>query len=219
MCTGFEIAALAASAAGTGLSVNAQNQAAHDQARELRARTMRSGELNRRAGTRVNEQIQNLKTSNPDADEATAKNNFLTALRTAQVNGSGGLSDAETGNVSDRFRADAQAVHGANAAGNVNAATSAARVDAPFMQRVREGAGASRTASDLSLLENEGRGQDFLSQLRMSMIHPDAGQMAAGQLLGAFGQAAASRAPGVKKPKVFGGLPTQTRTPDTGVNA
>lgn len=197
------------------MSMDAQQDAAKEQARVAGDRAREADEANRKAGARVSEEVQRVKASTSEPEETTAENNFMTALRNAMQRESAGTS-AATGNVSERFAQDQATGNAAIKAGNRGAARQLAKIDAPFMQRVREGASSSRTASDLSVLENAHRGNDFLQQLRMSMIHPDAGQMAAGSLIANGAQAYAGRAQpaGVKKPGVYGSAPPQTTVPD-----
>jgi hypothetical protein len=206
MCTGLEIAALAASAAGTGVQISAQNSAAEDQARAARADSERALDVNRRAGARVSEEVERLKADDAVDEEQETQNAFLAALRKSQLTG-GSMSDSESGNVSERFSNDSAAVKRQNVLGNRAAATQLARIDAPFLQRARQAAGASRTASDLSRIANESAGQDFLSQLRMSLMKPNAGKMAAGELLTGVGSGLAQRARPVKAGQPYTGVP------------
>lgn len=211
MCTGAEATVLA----GTAAQQYGDQQQRHDQSHELQRRADQANALNAKAGTRVSQEVQSLKDSTADAgktDQAKLQSDFMAALQRAQLaNGGSGL-DSTPGNVSDQYTADAATARRANVVGNNTAATNLARIDAPFMQRVREGAGASRTASDLSRIESEGRGQNFLSQLRASLIQPNAGLNAAGDLAIGFGSARAKRAP---KQSLVGQLPDQT--PNYGV--
>lgn len=211
MCTGAEIASIA----GTAASVASQQGARSAQIREAERGAASARDTSNRASARVAQEVNNLQDSTDDAgaaDEAKLQSDFMAALRRSQLEGggSGALSDAESGAVSDTFRQDAARARVANVAGNRSAATSAARIDAPFMQRVREAAGSSRAASDLSRISNEGAGQDFLSQLRMSMIQPNAVLSSGGQFLQGWGSAAAQRAP---RPKPKPGTVAQYGTP------
>jgi hypothetical protein len=213
MCTGIELAALAASAGGTALSMNAQNDAASDAARAAGERARLADEFNRKAGARVSEEVNRLKSSTSEGEEKTAENDFMTALRNAAAKQSGQVSDGEMGKVSDQFEADSVASGRAIRGGNRTAARSLARVDAPFLQRVREGASAGRTASDLSVLSGEAGGQDFLQQLRASLIQPNSGQMAVGSFLTGAAPAVASRARPIKPNNGRGRVPDSTLPP------
>lgn len=192
MCTGAEVAAVA----GTVGQQYGDQQMRREQSREVERRAEQASQLNARAGSRVSQQVDDLKASTADAgktDETKLQGDFMAALRRSQLAGGGSGLDSTPGNVSDQYSADAGAARTANVAGNRAAVTNLARLDAPFMQRVREGAGASRTVSDLSRLENEGRSQDFLSQLRASLISPNSGLGAASQFVSGFGDARSKR--------------------------
>jgi hypothetical protein len=199
MCTGAEVAVLA----GTAAKTVDQQQTYRDQMREEERRAQEANTLNQRAGQRVSQEVDELKKSTVDAgaeDQKKLQGDFMEALRRAQLaNGGSGL-DSTPGAVSDQYSGDAAAARVKNIAGNRSAATSLARIDAPFMQRVREAAGGSRLQSDLSRVAQEGQGQDFLSQLRMSMVQPSAGLNAAGDALTGYGTAAAGRMKPTQKP-------------------
>lgn len=206
MCTGGEIAAVA----GTAAQQYGDAQTRRDQQHEVERRAEQARQLNERAGARVSQEVDKLKSSTDEAaklEENKLQGDFMEALRRAQIanGGSGGLSDAENGAVSDTFRADAATARNANVAGNRAAVNSLSRIDAPFMQRVREATGGSRLRSDLSRVAQEGEGQDFLSQLRLSLISPNAGLNAAGQFANAYGQASSQRMLPAKRP--YGGAP------------
>lgn len=192
MCTGLEIAALAAAAGGTAMQAKAQNDLSADRARMAREDAARNMALNRRAGERVNQQIQELTKSNPAAEENTAQRGFMDALRRAQITGEGGVKPA--GAVSDRYADEAGIAKTQGEAENARTANQLARIDAPMYQRQREGRAITDTAIALDRLKSQGSGQDFLSQLRASMLRPNDALMAGGALLSSFGQAYAGRA-------------------------
>lgn len=210
MCTGAEALAIG----GTVAQQYGDAQTRHDQQREVERRAQATRLVNERAGTRVSQEVDKLKSSTEDAgkaEEGQLQNDFMTALRRSQLaNGGSGL-DSTPGDVSDRYSADAATARGANVEGNRAAVTNLSRIDAPFMQRVREGAGGSRLRSDLSRIEQEGQGQDFLSQLRMSLITPNAGLNAAGELANGYAQSSSKRMLPVKKaPGGFSQIPEHT---------
>lgn len=209
MCTGAEVAAVA----GTAAQQYGDMQTRRDQSREEQRRADQARQLNDRAGARVSQEVDKLKTSTADAgksDENTLQNEFMDALRRSQLaNGGSGL-DNTPGATSSRYNADAATARTANIAGNRTAATNLASLDAPFVQRLREATGGQRLGTDLSRIQNEGQGQDFLSQLRMSLISPNAGLDAAGSFLNGYGQARSQRPPAPKKPSLFSQLPDQT---------
>jgi hypothetical protein len=196
MCTGAEIAVIA----GTGAKAIDQNMTYRAQMQEQERRNREASELNERAGQRVSQQVDDLKKSTEDAggtEEKKLQDDFMNALRRSQLSAGGSGLDATPGAASDQYTADAASARRANVVGNRAAATNLARIDAPFMQRVREAAGGSRLRTDLSRLDNQSQGQDFISRLRSSLIQPNAGLNAAGDALIGYGGASASR---MKKP-------------------
>lgn len=197
MCTGAEVAVLA----GTAAQQYGDQQTRRDQSHEAERAAALAAEVNRKAGARVTQEVDKLKTSNPEQDQTNTTNEYLAALRKAQLTGGG--SDAPVGNVSDEFTADSGAVKASNVSGNRAAATNLAAIDAPYLQRAREAAGTSRATSDLGRIQSEAAGQDFLSKLRMSLIGGNPGLTAAGQFAQGWGNGAAQRAP--KPAKLAGG--------------
>lgn len=210
MCTGAEVAAIA----GTAANQYGDMQMRNDQQREVRRRADEARELNARAGERVGKQVEELKASTKDAgrsDEIALQSDFMDALRRSQLEGGGAGLDDTPGAVSDQYSADARTARTANAAGNRSAAANLARIDAPFMQRVRESTTGTRLRTDLSRIANEGQGQDFLAKLRASLISPNAGLEAAGSVLNGFAQGRSKRMlPASKTGSMFSQLPDQT---------
>jgi hypothetical protein len=210
MCTGAEVAAIA----GTAANQYGDMQTRNDQQRETQRRADEAAQLNARAGERVGKQVEELKASTKDAghqDEIKLQSDFMDALRRSQLSGGGAGLDNTPGATSDQYNADAATARGTNAAGNRAAATTLARIDAPFMQRVRETTSGMRLNTDLSRLANEGQGQDFLSRLRSSLITPNAGLEATGDLLNGFAQGRSQRTlPKKAGGGVFSQLPNQT---------
>jgi hypothetical protein len=191
------------SAAGAATQQVGANQAHRDQLRATADNQRRQEAVNRRAGERVNQQIQTVAEASPDAERLAATNDFMAALRKAKA-ADGGDSFGEMPGGSDRFTADVgQARTTAGAEGRQLAGNLAA-IDAPQYARVNEARGLTDAAVDLDLLAGESRGQDFLSQLRLARAAgAGSGLESVGGGLAAFGGAAASRA---VKPKV----PTKT---------
>lgn len=192
MCTGIEIAALA----GTGIQMANQANTQRKQAQEMERARRASQLINDAAGRRVNEEIQKVSKSTPDVEQQTAQQGFMDALKRSLVDGSGGL--AGPGSASQRFSSDFGEAKDEGIMENARTARTLARIDAPVLQRQREGQAMAGAASDLSLIEGRGRGQDFLTQLRMSMIQPNAAADAAGNFLNSYAQARSKRLPGAQ---------------------
>lgn len=223
MCYGAEAVWVPAAVAalGAGVSAKTQNDSLKRQDQEAARGIMRQADIQRQAGARVNENIQNLKKSNPMGEEAAAQDQFMSALREAKLTGATNNSNfAATPGASGRF---AEEVNGARiASGNEGTALAGrlARIDAPMYQRIREGQARGDTASKLSLLESDSANQDFLTRLRTASQRPNPWLLGAGSALQAGGSAMASRTPsGVKLTKrSVGGLGGLIDTPvlDTG---
>lgn len=193
MCYGAEAAWVPAvvTALGAGASAvnsrNALNRADRETARGI---SSRAG-LQREAGSRVQQQINDVAKSNPDAERRTQNDAFLAALRKSKT-ADGSLDIGGPGG--DRFAADVGAARtGAVKEGNALSGQLAA-IDAPGLQRQREARSFNDAATDLSMIADRGNGLDFLTQLRTAQ----AGQAnpwvdAVGGGIQAFGQAYAGR--------------------------
>lgn len=185
--------ALVLSLAGTAAQQGNQIASDHERARAAEETERRNALIRAAADRRVNEEIQKVTKSNPDEARAETQANFMTALRRAKVKG--GASDLGGGG--STFTADMGTAGAAQDAATADTAATLAAIDAPVLQRQREGASFNRAATDLQLLDSRSRGEDFLAQLRQSLIRPNPGIDAAGGFAQAFGQGLASRA---KKP-------------------
>jgi hypothetical protein len=187
------------SAAGAGMQQVGANQAHRDQLRTAGDNQRRQEAINRRAGERVNQQIQTVAEASPDAERTAATNDFMAALRKAKA-ADGGDSFGEMPGGSDRFAADVGQARTAAGAEGRQLAGNLAAIDAPQYARVNEARGLTDAAVDLDLLGGESRGQDFLSQLRLARAAGAGnGLESIGGGLSAFGGAMATRA---VKPKV-----------------
>jgi hypothetical protein len=205
MCTGVEIAALVASAVGTGASVYSQQDALRQQDRAAAQGIIEQSALQRQAQSRVDQNIQQLAASNPDAERAKANQDFISALQASKLTKGGAGLEAGPGATSQRFAEDVGGAQKAAGAENVALAGNLARIDAPTFQRLREGQAAAATASDLGLLTGQSQAQDYLNRLRIGQITANPWLNGGGQMLASFGNAMAARAPGGKLPVGSGG--------------
>ncbi len=195
------------SAGGTALQQFGQNQDRRDQARRAAEDVRRNAELNSKAGERISQEVKTVTDANPDAERMAAQNDFMEALRKSKT-ADGSADFGAVPGASDRFAADVgQARTDASAQGRALSGNLAA-IDAPQFARVKENRGIADTATDLSLLENQGRGQDFLAQLRAARAPNNSGLESIGSGLNSFAGAFAQR--DVKKPKLFSTLPSQS---------
>jgi hypothetical protein len=187
MCTGLELALIAGS---TGLSVANQQGAKRQQERIASDALRRNSLLNKEAGRRVSDEVQRVADSGPEGEVQDANADFMAALKRARVEEGG---DALAGAGSDRFSDDLDLARTAAGAEGKRTADILARIDAPQLQRQREGASLNRAATDLQLIGDRGQGGDFLDQLRMARAQPNAGIDALASLGGAYGTARAGR--------------------------
>lgn len=179
---------------GTASIVNSQN-ALKRQDRETARGIASRALLQREAGNRVQQQIQDFTASSPEQERKTQNDAFIAALRRAKAS-DGGEDLGSVGAVSDRFAADVgQARAGATAEGQALSGQLAA-IDAPVLQRQREARGITDTATDLSTIGDRANSLDFLTQLRTAQAgRTNPWVDAAGAGLQAFGQQYATRAP------------------------
>lgn len=187
------------SAGGTALQQVSANQERRDKDRIAAESLRRNNAINQEAGQRVSQEIQKVAEANPEAERMKANNDFMDALRKSKT-AEGGMDFGAPSGVSDRFTADVgQARAGAGAEGRALAGNLAA-IDAPQYARVNQNRGIADAATDLSLIEGRGRGQDFLAQLQMARANGNPGLETLGSGLAAFGNAYAQRAAPLKKP-------------------
>lgn len=199
MCFGAEAfwVPAAVSAIGAGTSAVAQGQALKRQDRAVARGITDRANIQRQAGDRVQEQISKVAASNPDAERKAAQDNFMSALRKAKM-ADGSMDIGGPGAASSQFATDVSGARANAAQEGAQLSSDIARIDAPAFQRQREAVDVANTGVDLSLLDRNAEGLDFLTQMRAAR----AGQVdpllaGAGQLTSAFGQAYAGRA---KKP-------------------
>jgi len=154
---------LALAAAGQGANMiseqKQQDQQAGIQIQNIDAQAAKQ----READAAVNDQLQAMKQSTPEAERAEAADSFLMSLRRARSqNPQGGALGA----VSDRYAMDsAQADQGVQDFGT-KTANLMARINAPQLQRQRENVSAARLGQGLNVIGRQASGEDFINQLR-----------------------------------------------------
>lgn len=161
IAVGVAIAAAVASEYNTEQTAKRQdNQAA--------AGIMEQGRRQKQADARVDQDVQKLKGSNASDERATALQNYMTTLARGKQTANAGLTTPQVGGAA--FQAGS-----AKAANDVqydagNTAGLMSRIDAPGMQRQGEGFDYGNLATDLSLIQRQAQGEDFLNQLRIRAI-------------------------------------------------
>ncbi len=158
--------AIGAASAGAGY-INSQRTARRQD--EALAQQIRDQVAARQAAAqRVAQTVQETAASAPEQDRAGALQGYLDALRAHRAAASGAM--ATPGGTSAAFQQDAR-----DAAGGVQdygdrVADLMARIDAPALQRQREGFAIGNLGVDLARLRSKAQGMDFLNELRLRGI-------------------------------------------------
>lgn len=190
MCTGAEIALVAGS---TALKAYDANRTRSEQNRIAEEDLRRNAMMNQRAGERVSQEVDRLKKSTAEPEREQLNTDFMEALKRAKL-ANGGPDLGDVGGASDRFSADTATARVAAGGEGKRLAANLARIDAPNLQRVREGRGFTDTATDLAMLRDRASGLDFLSRLRLARAQPNPGVDALASGMASYGTARAGRA-------------------------
>lgn len=198
MCTGLEVAGIAAalSAAGAGAGAYAQNQQLRSQDRAAAAGIRANEALQRQGEANVNQTVQKLSASQSQANTQAASAKQLAAYRAALQAGTSapGGTQAPVAGASKAYAARA-AQSGQSANDFVSAlAQSGATTEGTQLERVGEGQTIADTAGKLGLLANKAGGQDYLTQLKIRSTQANPWIEAAGMLLQGAGSGAATYA-------------------------
>jgi len=168
-------------AASAGVQYQTQRSAAKQQDATLAQQIRQNAGRQKEASTAIDAAMQ--KRSSEDAGETrkATTDQYLQQVRAAQGQATNGLNQG--GNVSEAYRQSAQ--DAALGIGDTAERTAElmGRIDAPALQRQREGQQTGQLGIDLNDLAQQGRGQDFLHQLRLARIQPNPwGQLASAGL-------------------------------------
>lgn len=198
---------LLTTAAGAGMQAKAAHDLSSDQQRIAAEGILRQSQLNRDASTRVAQTTQQIASSDASAETAAKRETYLDALRKTLPARQG--ANPVNGAVSSRFAQDTADAQGESEAEAVQNAGLAAEIDAPALQRQREGVAVDNTGVDLNTLRSKAQGQDYLNKLRLALAKPNQGLMIGGQLLsGAGGAMAAGGGYGADAGQDAFGMPT-----------
>lgn len=156
-------------AIGAGASYYNTSQTAKKQDQAAALGVQQQAENQREADQKVNQQLDELATSNADDERQASMDQYLTQLRKtrSQANASvpavAGASERYTQDVADRTaESDATATRVADLM---------SRIDAPAYQRLNEGQQFGRLESDINQIKRNAEGDDFLTQLRVKNIN------------------------------------------------
>lgn len=156
VAVGIALAAAAASAYNTQRTARKQDQ-------QIAAGIREKSKVQRRADQKIQEELDRLQQSNPQAERQGAVRQYQEALRGTQQQAQAGQAIAGLSREYDQATGAAQTQTG-NYLGQVIDALS--RVDAAGLQRQREGISAGNLGTNLRLLSREAEGIDFLANLR-----------------------------------------------------
>lgn len=187
MCTGLEIGALAAAAAGTATEGYAQNQTLKKQDQIAAQGIVQQGATNKQAESDVAANVNKVAQSNASTAAAQAKQ--LAAYRSALQQGQG-ISQSSNPNLPGGSKAykDATATAGSSAQDYVqNIAKSAATTQGTQLERVQEGQDMGDTASKLGVLSGQSQEQNYLTKLQIASQHNNPWLMGLGEGLQGLG--------------------------------
>jgi len=158
-------------AASAGVQYQTQRSAAKKQEATLAQQIRQNAGRQKEASTAIDAAMQQRASEDAGQTRKATAEQYLHQVRAAQGNATSGLNQG--GNVSEAYRQSAQ--DAALGIGDTAERTAElmARIDAPALQRQREGQQTGQLGIDLNDLAQRGRGQDFLHQLRLARIQPN----------------------------------------------
>lgn len=158
--------------AGASIAQASNNQAAESRRQQELEASIRAQQMKQReADAMVNNEIQKVAASTPEADRAAAQQDFLTQLRRTRASEVGGNPAA--GAVSDDYTSDLSGAQANVIDFGKRSADIASRISAPGRQRMREGVSSNRLNTQLGRIARESSGNDFLTRLRMQAMQPN----------------------------------------------
>lgn len=159
----------------TGLSTGAgainEDQALRRQNRQAAEGIRRQGLIQSGASGRVDEQIEDIRTSTGASERAESLEGFLNAIRESRGATEGALDPVLAAN--PRF---AERVTGGKeriAKAGTEQAGRLSRIDAPLFQRQAESGRIGRTVGDVNEFARQSSAEDFLTQLRIAAERPN----------------------------------------------
>jgi hypothetical protein len=130
--------------------------------RGLRQQQMRQDEADRR----INTQVVDVTKSTPDAEIAASNEAYMGAIRRARSQTDG--STPPILGASDRYEQDVARAGSETQGYGQRVADMFSRIDAPGMQRRREGEEMARTRTDVNRIGRDASADDFLMRLRLN---------------------------------------------------
>lgn len=158
---------LVATLVATGAQVYNTNRAARKQDEALAAGIRSQAATQRKATARVDEAIADIAKSSPGKAQATALGQYQQATRGTEQQARAGQA---LEGLSEAYDAATRAGQASSSERIGNVADLLSRIDAPALQRQREGFGQADLASSLGVLGGESQGQDFLARLKAGAV-------------------------------------------------
>lgn len=177
----------ALAAAGAGVNAYNQNQTVKHQDEETARGIALQGQHQQDANVRVNQEVDAMKNSSPEASRASAANDFLEQLRRTRaqaVSGPGAVKGS-------RYAADTADAQSSVSDLGTRTAGLLSRINAPAFQRQNEQQGFAQLSSDLGTIGRDSAADQFLTQLRLRQARPNAGVGLLGDALSGAGSAVA----------------------------
>lgn len=156
------------SIASAAMQQHNQQQVAKKQDNVLAQQLQRNALRQQEADQAVSNTLIERGTQGAEEERANIGAQYLDQVRAAQANAQRGLG--QVGAVSSAYQQDAN--NAALGIGDYGSQMSdlMARIDAPMAQRQREGVRDARLTSDLGQIAQRGRGDDYLTQLRLRNV-------------------------------------------------
>ncbi len=154
-----------------GVGAVNNDQALRRQNKQTAEGIRRQGRIQSGANKRVDEQIEDIRTSTGEGEREQSLEGFLNAIRSSQGDTEGALDPVLAAN--PRFAESVAAGKSEIATAGKAQAGRLSRIDAPRFQRRNEGARITRTGSDLNEFGRQSTVEDFLTRLRVASERPN----------------------------------------------
>jgi hypothetical protein len=187
---------LGLSALGAGINAKNQHDTAVKQDQNAAQSIISQAADQRKAASQVNQEIDKVGASTPEAARQASLNAFMTQLQQSRSQAGGGANEVG----GSRFATDKASAGKEVTDFGTRTAALLSRINAPTLQRQQERQGMSQLGSDLSETQRQSQADQFLSQLRARTIQPNPWAEALGSTLGGVGSGLASNA-STKPPK------------------
>ena len=165
-------AALIITAVSSGAGAINENQALRRKDKQAAAGIRRQGVIQSGANRRIDEQIEDFRTSTGESERADSLQGFLDALQVSREDTEGALDPVLAAN--PRF---AERVSGGKeriATAGKEQSGRLSRIDSPLFQRQAEADRVSRTVGYVNELTRQSTAEDFLTRLRVAEERPNA---------------------------------------------